>query len=65
MMDSGTFRIAAALAGLILLPVAAPAIAQDAPQTSDYLERLKGCQTTTDPAARLECYDSTVSNLVA
>ncbi|MBU7580080.1 MAG: hypothetical protein KAF27_06365 [Porphyrobacter sp.] len=53
-----------AAAGVLAALAAAPAAADDKPESA-YIKSLRDCQTKTDPAQRLACYDSAVAAMVA
>lgn len=58
-------RAAAFSAALAALVAGAPLAAADEPAESAYITALRACQTKTDPAERLACYDEAVGKVVA
>ncbi len=60
-----TIRAAAASVVLAALIAAGPLTAADETGESAYIKALRDCQTKTDPAARLACYDTAVGTMLS
>ncbi|MFM7348404.1 MAG: hypothetical protein ACKO01_02820 [Erythrobacter sp.] len=58
-------RAAAAAAFVAALVAAGPAAAADEPAESAYITALRACQSKTDNAERLACYDAAVAKVVS